>query len=272
MNRITSTFALALVALTFSAATNARASTLEPATQLSSQAMNNAENATVLITGYMDVVSGCPLHGTGPTRAFEVASCSTNKDSSVTRLWYRCAGVAEGLQDAGGRSIGVLTARHCIDPTKEMSTGETTLMAPETRTISVHFRDGDTGTYVGEAVGFLQNYDVALIRVDARHPHTAVAQPEFAIAPGEPLHVLGHSHETNWGWKGASSFNGTKGSPIPDWTYTSMVVCPQCNDGDSGAGVWSSDGKLVGIFNAVTAQYGLFTSSQRIKQLTGIDR
>lgn len=265
--KVLKVFALPLLLLGFQSITPGTALATGISHALSAQAMRNAENATVLITGYVDIVSGCTSNGTSPTLAFDAKRCAKSKDSSISRVWYRCAGVADGIADQRGFTIQVLTARHCIEPTKRLDDGEAAFISPEQDTIAVQFRNGDTGRYAGTIAGSPTNYDVVSIRVATRRPHLIVAQPGFAITPGEPLHVLGHCHDFNWGWKDADSLNGTQASAIADWSYTSMVDCPQCNEGDSGGGVWSNDGKLVGIFNAITAQFGLFTPVTRISQV-----
>jgi hypothetical protein len=207
----------------------------------------DASNATVLITGYMDVVDG----------------------STQEHVPYNCAGVVVGLQNQQATTVGVLTARHCVMPTRELQAGDSTLLDPEQQSIKVQFRDGDVGTFIGVAVGALEKDDVALIRVDATHPHAAVGYPVFRIASGARLYVIGHSHDRPWGVKSARSINGIKTTGIEDWAHTSMIECSTCAAGDSGAGVWDGNWKLVGIFNAVTAQFGLFTSSERIRDGLG---
>ncbi len=252
----------ALAALFFYATISAGA---QPVQQLSSKAMRDAENATVLISGYVDTVSGCWGESNSPEP--DAAACAKQRDASVNRSWYRCAGVAEGIRDAQGRGIEVLTARHCIEPSRRTFDGAAMYVIPDQSTIQVRFRDGDTGRFDGVIQDVVQSYDIVSIHVQARRPHRSVAHPEFSINPGEQLHVLGNFANLNWGWKDADSVDGTQASLIDDWAYTSMLECRLCNEGDSGAGVWSNDGRLVGIFNAVTQPYGLFTPSLRIRVL-----
>ena len=240
-------------------------------TTFGAQAKSNAENATVLITGYIDIVSGCSHAKGAAIPALDVKRCTSGGAGSINRVWYRCAGVAEGIEDARGYAVDVLTARHCIEPTTEDNYGEGTLLSPEKDTIAIRFHDGSTGQFDG-AFSPTNSYDVELIRVRAQRVHVGIAQPNFAIAPDQPLHVLGHSRNSDWGWKPAKSVDGTQASLIAGWAYTSMIECPQCAEGDSGGGVWSNDGKLVGIFNAMTAQYGFFTASTRITGLLPVAR
>lgn len=255
---------LVLAALVLSSTLSAAAFP-EHSHRLSSQAMRDAENATVLITGYVDAVSGCtPESGSAESDA---SSCAKQKDASVSRTWYRCAGVAEGVRDRNGLGIEVLTARHCVEPSRRVFDGAATYLTPDKNTIAVCFRDGDTGRFDGVIDDVVQSYDVISIFVAAHHPHRSVARPEFSIDPGEQLHVLGSLPNVGWGWKDADSVDGTRATLIDDWAYTSMLECPLCGEGDSGAGVWSNDGRLVGIFNAVTQPYGLFTPSMRIRVL-----
>jgi hypothetical protein len=237
-----------------------------PSPALANQAQ--ADNATVLITGYMDVVGGC--HFSSPAADALVAKdCERQRNSSVVRLPYNCAGVVVGLQDEHATTVGVLTARHCVMPTRELDAGDVTLLDPEQESIKVQFHDGDVGDFIGVAVGAFEKDDVALIRVDTKRPHGTVGSPVFNVADGAQLYVIGHSHQHPWGLKYARSINGLRPTGIEDWAHTSMIECPTCAAGDSGAGVWDSHWKLVGIFNALTAQYGLFTSSQRIRDGLG---
>jgi hypothetical protein len=222
-----------------------------------------AVDATVLISGYMDVVAGCNFKSNAADE-FVAKDCERQHDSTIIRSFFRCAGVVVDLANSHARSLGILTARHCVLPTRELSVGDTILLFPDETTIRVQFHDGDVGTFVGAALGVLPRDDVALIRVDAKSPHTSVGSPNLTISEGEQLYVLGHSHEYPWGLKHARSVDGVRTTGIDDWEHTSMIECPSCASGDSGAGVWDSHWKLVGIFNAVTAQFGLFTSSQRI--------
>jgi hypothetical protein len=225
----------------------------------------DAENATVLITGYMDVIAGCNFKSNAASALVE-RDCEHQSESTVERWPYTCAGVVVAQPNGTSLSLAVLTARHCVLPMRESQAGDTAMLIPEQQTIGVRFHDGDVGTFRGVATGLSRQDDVALIRVQAKHAHTA-AQSEIAVADGEALFVVGHSHGRTWGKKSARSVNGLKATGIEDWVHTAMMECADCGAGDSGSGVWDSQWRLVGIFNAVTAQFGLFTSTQRITQL-----
>jgi hypothetical protein len=225
-----------------------------------------ALNATVMLTGYIEIVAGCNVKPSVAASELLARSCEQQSGSSVTRWSYRCAGVVIGLHDRHATTLGILTARHCVMPTTELVDGDVSLLVPEQQTIKAVFRDGDVGDFLGVAVGVLDRDDVALIRVDTSRPHPDVSEPDFTIADHQQLYVLGHSHESPWGIKSARSIDGLKPTGIEDWAHTSMLECPECADGDSGAGVWDSHWRLVGIFNAITAEYGLYTSSERIRQ------
>src|SRR5579862_2857960 len=98
-------------------------------------------------------------------------------------------------------------------------------------------------------VHVVQGYDLALIRVVAQ-PGFPVQPAQFAAAqPGEAIWVWGNPGGTFWTLSSGTvqSASAQIGSdPLPRVT----IDCPSCTFGDSGGGVFSPDGKLIGILSS----------------------
>lgn len=98
-------------------------------------------------------------------------------------------------------------------------------------------------------VRVVPGYDLALIRV--------IAHPEFPVQPaaiagaqsGESVWVWGNPGENFW-----TLSNGTVQSAAATIGKNVLprvtILCASCTFGDSGGGVFSKDGKLVGILSA----------------------
>lgn len=150
-------------------------------------------------------------------------------ESPVPHTSFICAGVV--VADTA-EHVMVWTARHCLRHALRY----------------VEFRDGSTvdGRTVNVRLGS-GTADVALLGLPAKRLATRLRSvPAFrdeVPLEGEPVTVVGHPEGRTW-----SSCSGTVASmAMPTGMSSFAVRCPDCTYGDSGAGVFDADGRLVGM-------------------------
>lgn len=96
-------------------------------------------------------------------------------------------------------------------------------------------------------VDTLPDYDIALIQVRAQ-PNFSV-QPVQAAVPqaGEPISVWGNTGDGFWELATGSVLNTAARIPGVFGSPRITIACQTCSFGDSGAGVFDSQGRLLGI-------------------------
>jgi S1-C subfamily serine protease len=139
------------------------------------------------------------------------------------------AGAIVGIS---GSTVRVLTAKH---------------VATMPGRIGVYFADGREAP--AHIVKLVPNRDLALVDadVDPAYATTLHAAPVGRPRPHSLVHVWGS------GYDGAPLEPGavnTLATQLPDGPANGRfeIACRLCHEGDSGAGVFTSDGTLVGIF------------------------
>ena len=103
-------------------------------------------------------------------------------------------------------------------------------------------------------VRLLLEYDLAFIRVRAQ-PGYAAAPPAIAVPqPGEPVMLWGHPAQSFWRLASGSVVQPAAQLPGEDGSPRITIVCPNCEHGDSGSGVFDGDGRLIGILTQAWRQ------------------
>jgi hypothetical protein len=145
----------------------------------------------------------------------------------------------------------ILTARHCKGTETEYLFSIPFVDVTITPT-GIKYFDGDTGSVQGAYPS--KTYDLQLLQSDAEHNHAPVAIQASPVLTGEPLFVFGMPGGIEWAYSSAHSLTGTDETTIKsdgkDFAGLLRLDCASCFGGDSGAGVWDSDGTIVGILVA----------------------
>jgi hypothetical protein len=154
---------------------------------------------------------------------------------------YACSGTVIGSTASVAK---VLTAKHCA----------------ALAVSSIDFRDGEIGTPIR---GYVAKYsDVAIILVNVRHPHYAAAFATRAAQTGEDVLLFGLSQDIPW-TLARGFIMGADHVITYDQKYRNDVMagqtimetpfgCVGCDEGDSGSGVFNMEGRLVGVFAAMS--------------------
>lgn len=137
-----------------------------------------------------------------------------------TRHAYVGTGVVVGKSNG---ELDILTAHHVVD---------------HTGTLLISFRDGTTSA--GRVVASSKSDDLSVIRVRAPQNTTIriarISDADFST--GQAFVVVGHPGNHDWA--------ATPGLAEPH-IYTTLLFCPKCDRGDSGAGAFDMQGRLRGI-------------------------
>jgi S1-C subfamily serine protease len=125
----------------------------------------------------------------------------------------------------------IATARHC---TRGLSDRE------------VQFFDGDIGRIEGVMPSAYA--DVAVLYVHSRRHHPALPMTS-KLDPGEPLFVVGMPSGNPWSYSAAHSRNGSLEYDVNGEPYIT-IESPGVYFGDSGGGVFTSSGAVVGVISS----------------------
>lgn len=92
-------------------------------------------------------------------------------------------------------------------------------------------------------------YDLALIRVRAQRDFPVQPVAIAPAIPGEPVWVWGNPRDSFWTLSTGTVLDDKASIPAK-LSPRVTIDCAACSYGDSGSGVFSSDGKLIGILSA----------------------
>ncbi len=93
----------------------------------------------------------------------------------------------------------------------------------------------------------LVDYDLALIRVHAQPEFTVNPAQTGDAAPGESLTVLGNTGDGFWEPASGTVLQTSAQIPGVFGSPRITIACDACSFGDSGSGVFDSQGRLLGI-------------------------
>ncbi|HLI96186.1 MAG TPA: serine protease [Candidatus Baltobacteraceae bacterium] len=93
----------------------------------------------------------------------------------------------------------------------------------------------------------LPDYDLALIRVYAQPDFTAEPVQIGDAAAGEPVTVLGNTGDGFWEPASGTVLQTSAQIPGVFGSPRITIACDACSFGDSGSGVFDSQGRLLGI-------------------------
>jgi len=96
----------------------------------------------------------------------------------------------------------------------------------------------------------ISGYDLALVRVRAKKTFPVQPAPFARATVGEAVWVWGNPADTFWTLSAGTVQTVDTQLPNQSGAPRITIVCASCSYGDSGAGVFSNDGKLVGILSA----------------------
>lgn len=162
-----------------------------------------------------------------------------------------CTAVILGVTDAKATVLTMATARHCVRDTVEADPfgGNDLLHIDLTR---VQFFNGDEGRI--EHIWSSPDDDLALITVHTKRSHPLETIRGHEVHRGERLFVFGGPDDMLWSLQNAMSLQGMQppnfAPQYSRWYRTFAIECAACGPGDSGAGVWNTQGHLVGILVA----------------------
>lgn len=190
--------------------------------------VTKAQNSTVIVRATIDKVYD-PESGMPSTESQYVGICS-------------------GFVIAtNGTDELIVTAKHCTtgkDIEGLLGTVGVELLTPT----YVQFFDGDVG--VVKAVSRSQSFDLAVLLVHSnrRHPKLALSNH---MRTAEKLFVFGMPLGIPWSYSTAVSMSGILRSPHEKpFDNLVQIECPSCGGGDSGAGVFNTSGRIVGVLVA----------------------
>jgi S1-C subfamily serine protease len=177
-----------------------------------------------------------------------------NQIGQGTDMWGRqfsASGICTGVVAAvNGTDELIVTARHCVDTAVERnpdgSVESTIHVIPQ----NVVFFDGDVGRIVGMAV--YGQADLGVLVVHSMLRHEAATFDGRHTAPDSPATVLGMPLGKFWTFSNAQLTGAMQTIDPGNGPFDAMVaVCDTCNRGDSGGGVYNSQGFVVGILSAM---------------------
>lgn len=124
--------------------------------------------------------------------------------------------------------------------------------------LRIRVRLADDHEYTGKLVGKDLHADLAVLRIPARHLEAARMGDSRHLRAGEPVvavgNPLGFEHSVSVGVVSANRVGPIRvdGSVLGDMIQTDAAI----NQGNSGGGLFTSDGRLIGINTAIMVPRG----------------
>jgi S1-C subfamily serine protease len=187
-------------------------------------------------------------------QTMENTTVIVNQIGQGTDMWGRqfsARGICTGVVAAvNGTDELIVTARHCVDTAVERnpdgSVESTIHVIPQ----NVVFFDGDVGRIMDVAA--YGQADLGVLMVHSMRRHEAATFDGRHIAPDSPATVLGMPLGKFWTFSGAQLTGAMQTVDPGSGPFDAMVaVCDTCNRGDSGGGIYNSQGFVVGILSAM---------------------
>jgi hypothetical protein len=224
---------------------------------------------------YFSILFACVLLGVSPPKYVldkiqKNTVLVTFSDHAPDHDEYVCTGVIIGRIGTTGTNLAVVTAAHCALPSHD-DANPAVIDIPDTRTIRAETLDGNKSIGPPVIVAGVHNDDVVLMYMAFKRRHLSYAIPEKKpLHLFQPLYAYGHPGYSYWLFQHAV-YTGVPDDnwKYPQWAYDLQVICPLCEEGDSGAGLWTTDGYLAGIINSSDSHYAYFLSIGRVRHVLG---
>jgi len=167
-----------------------------------------------------------------------------------------CSGVVVGSEQTNtDLKLRVITAKHCSESTE----GDN---PTDIRAVTYYGDIGFLGSTYADKVNDIEI--LTFIFSSVAKPVPVAVFSNSPPYPGDQLTVVGSPDDYMWKIQKFEYQGQSLDFSHPRWKYDAEML-GYCGEGDSGAGVWNEDGKLVGDLNAGDSRFCYFLPSGRFQ-------